>query len=126
MESSQKTGIGAVLAILGAAGMILGPTLGATELGRPWSFLVGFVVGLICGLGVTLAISQGSATLIEGKVLSEEGTAVAGATVHLSTDKAVSHSVTSGRDGRYRLLVPKEWPYQSYFVDDWPERPEVF
>ncbi len=76
--------------------------------------------------GLTLAISRGSATLIEGRVLSVEGNAVAGATVALSTDKAVSDSVTSAQDGSYRLLVPKEWPYQSYFVDDWPERPEIF
>ena len=53
----MKTGIGAVLAIAGGLGMILGPTLGATLLGRPLSFLAGFVVGVLSGVGVALAIS---------------------------------------------------------------------
>lgn len=57
MKPSTKTGVGAVLGIVGAAGMILGPTLGAAALGRPWSFLLGFVVGIVAGMGVTLAIS---------------------------------------------------------------------
>lgn len=57
MEPRTKTGIGALLAIVGAAGMILGPSLGAAALGRPWSFLAGFVVGIAAGMGVTLAIS---------------------------------------------------------------------
>lgn len=57
MDWRTKTGVGAVLAVFGGAGMALGPTLGATALGRPWSFLVGFVVGLVAGLGVALTVS---------------------------------------------------------------------
>ena len=57
MDPRTKTSVGAVLAVVGALAMILGPTFGATTLGRPWSFLVGFVVGIIAGMGVTLAIS---------------------------------------------------------------------
>jgi hypothetical protein len=36
--------------------MVLAPTLGATGLDKPWSFLAGFVVGIVCGLGITLVI----------------------------------------------------------------------
>ena len=57
MDSKKKLGIGALLAIIGGIGMALGPTLGATMLGRPWSFLAGFVVGVLAGVGVALAIS---------------------------------------------------------------------
>jgi hypothetical protein len=36
--------------------MALGPVVGATTLGRPWSFLAGFVVGVIAGIGAALAV----------------------------------------------------------------------
>jgi len=58
MDSKKKLGIGALLAILGGIGMALGPTLGVTMLGRPWSFIAGFVVGVMAGVGVALAISS--------------------------------------------------------------------
>jgi len=57
MHWRTKTGTGAVLGILGGVGMAVGPTLGAAELGRPWSFVGGFVVGLVAGIGVVLAVS---------------------------------------------------------------------
>ena len=57
MDWRTKTGVGALLGIIGALGIILGPSLGAADLGRPWSFLVGFVMGILAGMGVTLAIS---------------------------------------------------------------------
>ena len=56
MNPRKALGAGVVLAILGGIGMILAPTLGATGLPRPWSFLAGFGVGVISGLGVTLVI----------------------------------------------------------------------
>lgn len=56
MNPRKALGVGVVLAILGGIGMILAPTLGATELPRPWSFVAGFGVGVISGLGVTLVI----------------------------------------------------------------------
>jgi hypothetical protein len=36
--------------------MVIAPMLGATGLERPWSFLAGFVVGIVCGVGVALSI----------------------------------------------------------------------
>ncbi len=57
MDWQTKTGTGALLATIGALGILLGPSLGAADLGRPWSFLVGFAVGILAGMGVTLAIS---------------------------------------------------------------------
>jgi MFS family permease len=57
METKTKLGLGSVLAMLGAMGMILAPTLGATALARPWSFLAGFLVGVVCGLGVALTVA---------------------------------------------------------------------
>ncbi len=57
MESSTKMSVGAVLAVFGGIGMALGPTVGATELGRPWSFVAGFTVGIAAGIGVVLTIS---------------------------------------------------------------------
>ena len=56
MDPKKALSVGVVLAILGGAGMILAPSLGATALARPWSFLAGFAVGLISGLAVTLVI----------------------------------------------------------------------
>jgi hypothetical protein len=57
MDARKKAGIGAALAGLGAIGFIIGPTLGLADLARPWSFLIGFVVGIVAGLGATLAVA---------------------------------------------------------------------
>ncbi len=56
MDPRKSLNLGAVLAVFGAAGMFLAPTLGATELARPWSFVVGFVVGIVTGTGAALTI----------------------------------------------------------------------
>ena len=53
----RRLGIGACLAVTGALGFILGPTLGLSDLARPWSFLVGFATGVIAGLGATLSVA---------------------------------------------------------------------
>jgi len=45
------------LAVLGGLGMALGPRLGATSLSEPWSFIAGFVDGIVTGIGVVLAVS---------------------------------------------------------------------
>ena len=48
-DRRRKAGLGSALASLGALGIVLGPRLGATALGRPWSFLVGFGLGVVAG-----------------------------------------------------------------------------
>jgi len=55
---NRKLGLGACLAVFGALGFVLGPTLGLSELGRPWTFLVGFTVGVFAGIGVALSIAR--------------------------------------------------------------------
>jgi len=54
---NRKLGIGACLCAIGALGIVLGPALGLTDLGRPWSFLVGFATGVIAGLGTALSVA---------------------------------------------------------------------
>jgi hypothetical protein len=54
---SQKLGWGACLAVIGTLSIVLGPTLGLTELGRPWNFLLGFVFGVVAGLGAALSVA---------------------------------------------------------------------
>lgn len=56
MSITKKLTIGTIFAILGGAGIILGPLLGFTELARPWSFILGFIFGVITGIGVALAL----------------------------------------------------------------------
>jgi hypothetical protein len=57
MIEKRRLGIGACLAVAGALGFILGPALGVSDLGRPWSFLVGFAVGIMAGLGTALSVA---------------------------------------------------------------------
>jgi len=52
--ANRKLGIGACFALLGALGIALGPVMGLTDLLYPWSFLAGFVTGILAGLGATL------------------------------------------------------------------------
>jgi hypothetical protein len=65
ITTGQKLGIGATLGALGATGIVLGSILGLTNLGRPWSFLAGFLFGVLSGVGVALAI----AGLLERRVV---------------------------------------------------------
>ncbi|UCH09348.1 MAG: hypothetical protein JSU61_08900 [Fidelibacterota bacterium] len=53
----NKLTLGSIMALIGAAGLILGPVIGLAALGRPWSFIAGFVVGIIGGLGVALSVA---------------------------------------------------------------------
>ncbi|MBN1222010.1 MAG: hypothetical protein JXB23_02085 [Candidatus Aminicenantes bacterium] len=57
MKLSTKLGLGSLSGILGAAGIIIGPMVGFSDLARPWSFILGFTFGLLTGLGAALAIS---------------------------------------------------------------------
>ena len=57
MQTKSKLSLGSILGILGALGIVLAPTVGATALPDPWSFVAGFTVGMIGGLGAALAIA---------------------------------------------------------------------
>jgi hypothetical protein len=57
MDTRTKLSLGSIMAIIGAFGLLLGPTLGATAFGSPWSFIAGFAVGVVGGLGAALAIA---------------------------------------------------------------------
>ncbi|MDP2897270.1 MAG: carboxypeptidase regulatory-like domain-containing protein [bacterium] len=85
-------------------------------------------VALVPGEKITdlvLTVKLGSTTLIKGKVLDSEGNPVSGAEVRLSTDQRVGEPVKSHEDGTYQLIVSKEWPYQNYFLDNWPDKPKL-
>ena len=56
MKSGNKLTAGAICALFGAAGIIFGPLLGFSELVRPWSFILGFVFGVLAGVGVALSL----------------------------------------------------------------------
>jgi predicted ABC-type sugar transport system permease subunit len=57
ISTQAKISIGSVLASVGALGIVLSLLLEWTAAPRPWGFLLGFVVGVLSGLGVTLAVS---------------------------------------------------------------------
>ena len=56
MKTKQKMAFGAVLSICGGIGIVLGPAFGFADLGRPWSFIIGFAFGVNGGIGAVLAI----------------------------------------------------------------------
>jgi hypothetical protein len=55
--ATRRLGLGIVLGAIGGLGLVLGPRLGLTELGRPGTFLAGFGVGLMVGSGLALAVA---------------------------------------------------------------------
>jgi len=57
MSTQIKIGLGSVLATVGALGMVLSLLLGWSAAPRPWGFLLGFLVGVLDGLGATLSVS---------------------------------------------------------------------
>ena len=57
MSAQTKMTLGAALSTFGALGIVLSVLLGWTAAPRPWGFLLGFVVGVVAGLGSTLAIT---------------------------------------------------------------------
>ncbi len=54
---ADRLRLGAALALVGAVGMLVVPTYGLGLLGRPWSFALGFLVGVSAGCGTALCIS---------------------------------------------------------------------
>lgn len=57
MTTKQKIGLGSLLILLGGGGIVLGPTFGLSHLDSPWSFITGFIYGIISGIGIPLTIS---------------------------------------------------------------------
>ena len=57
LSTQTKLGLGSALACIGALGIVLSFLLGWTAAPRPWGFLLGFLVGVLAGLGATMAIS---------------------------------------------------------------------
>ncbi len=57
MSTQTKIALGSVLATFGALGMVLSLLLEWSAAPRPWGFLLGFVVGVLAGLGATLSVS---------------------------------------------------------------------
>lgn len=53
----RKLGLGILLSAVGGLGMVFGPRLGLTELGRPGTFLAGLGVGLMAGSGLALSVT---------------------------------------------------------------------
>lgn len=58
MDAKNKMGLGSVLAIIGGLGMIIVPGLGLTSPDLTVrDFIIGFAVGLTCGVGAALALT---------------------------------------------------------------------
>jgi hypothetical protein len=57
VRAQTKIALGSVLSTLGALAIVLSLLLGWTEAASPWDFLLGFLVGVITGLGATLAVA---------------------------------------------------------------------
>jgi predicted ABC-type sugar transport system permease subunit len=57
IRTRTKIALGSMLAGIGGLGIVLSVLQGWSAVPRPWGFLLGFVVGLLAGLGVALAVS---------------------------------------------------------------------
>jgi predicted ABC-type sugar transport system permease subunit len=57
MNTQTKLGLGSAMATVAALGIVLSLLLEWSAAPRPWGFLLGFVFGVLAGLGVTLAVA---------------------------------------------------------------------
>ncbi len=57
METQTKLAVGSILAGVGGVGIVAGALVGAGQLGRPWAFLLGFLLGVAAGIGCVLSLS---------------------------------------------------------------------
>jgi hydrogenase/urease accessory protein HupE len=57
MNFKNKLPVGVIVAIIGCFGLIFASPLGFTTLSRPWSFIAGFIIGMIITLGLSLFIT---------------------------------------------------------------------
>jgi len=72
-----------------------------------------------------LAVELLSDSVLEGRVLDQYRRPVAGAEVRLGRGQTMSPKTLSEEDGRYRLMVPRDWYYPSLRMSDWPGKPEI-
>ena len=56
LDPQRKIAVGAAIAALAGAAMSVAPHTGWTTLERPWSFLAGFLFGLLAGVGAMTAV----------------------------------------------------------------------
>lgn len=57
MSTSTKIGLGSAMSTVAALVLVLSLFFGWTEVPPPWDFLLGFVNGIMAGLGATLSIA---------------------------------------------------------------------
>jgi hypothetical protein len=58
MKSRNKLVLGIILTVIGILGLIIASTINLDTLFRPWSFITGFVTGMVITLGLGLLISS--------------------------------------------------------------------
>jgi predicted ABC-type sugar transport system permease subunit len=56
IDKNTKLGLGSLLGVIGAIGIILGPLMGWSQIASPWDFLLGFLFGVSAGLGTALVV----------------------------------------------------------------------
>jgi hypothetical protein len=57
LSTQTKIGLGAVLSTFGALAIVLSLLLGWSAAPRPWGFLLGFIEGVVSGLGATMVVA---------------------------------------------------------------------
>jgi hypothetical protein len=57
LTAERRLGIGSLLSIVGAVGIVLIPLLDWTRIESPWVFWLGFLFGVSAGSGVALVVS---------------------------------------------------------------------
>jgi hypothetical protein len=48
--------MGLVMLIIGVAGIVLSPIIGWSDVSSPWDFVLGFIFGVIAGIGFSLTL----------------------------------------------------------------------
>ena len=56
-NAQKRMALGSALACIAGAGIVLSAILGWSGASQPWGFLLGLVLGILVGLGATLAVS---------------------------------------------------------------------
>ena len=56
-DAQKRMAIGSALACIAGAGIVLSAIFGWSGASQPWGFLLGLVLGILVGLGATLAVS---------------------------------------------------------------------